>query len=450
MQLNLIFIISFIFFMPFRLWALSPTSNIQDLSRRQEDERIMKLLMDEKMFTAKELSFMKALIGLKSKILSGDLMSYHQIALFVNLHTDALRNNLSLYYFLEQFYLKYPKEDILKQVLRTVLLEIGVGIGVIDSQVKRNSGLIERMTFEGRLKYTDELMIFDDGQKALYVDVGISYGVETFQLMQTINRRIGRTQYALVAFEINATQYVLYDLKRKKKIFVNALGQAFYGRNVDPNIIQYWLDPDQVEREFVALYQSAFENMRKRLNEPGHQLLHSGDFVLEKLEVMDPRLKREFALGNAFLVEGDVLKNFPEKMDQINGVRIMNLLQYFNFKHQAQIILKFFRRLKRKGKIVFNAQKFTLHEKDNMNKDGSEFIFVLEKIDTNRAELKIYLHPKYRMQSLWYQFLPNIFNVELRAVRKMLHQAGIQFFETYYYHPWEWAFHREQTIESAA
>ena len=233
-KIKLSFLIAFILWNS-SLFCLAPSSSFHP-NQNETELGIVERLIDEDFYSHDELKFVEEL-GLKMVeiyTLKGQLHEFKEWSeQFWLRYKKSIQGNLSLYRIIEEMYFTYEWNDEFRDFLYELLLEITTYSVVEESRsIERpfQARKIPAYTQLGRLAHIDDAL--ESYYRSIkgsfgYYDLASAYGTETFRTYQAIQALHvpGEVDLHCVAVDINFYQYVLYDLKNRVKIFLDAFGR---------------------------------------------------------------------------------------------------------------------------------------------------------------------------------------------------------------------------------
>lgn len=404
---------------------LAPQSNLFVLSQNQDDREIEDWLFAAGLFTDFEVEELNKLRDVVNRhIADPNLWRGYPSFVHQERFIKAIKNNLSLYPYLEAIYLSYPYDDPFKAFLYEILMQVGTAIGVTDERNPRKLKYVQRMTEVERLIDTHELIVPYLPQHGTFYEMGASFGSDTLDLYKDMqseaSRRTRDVKYVLVDW--NFVQYVFYDRKAQKKIFINSYGEPVYARDVS-SYDDFFIDIEKMKRVSKP-HKAKIAAMMEEIKKGNRRFIKDGDLVLERMAVVNPEIKKgqyPFALQQL-----DLTGDLPESMEPADVIRVMNVLQYYRTREQKAVFQNLLSILKPNGRIVFNIKNFTTGGTKSFDKQDCKFTFVLQKNADESFKLLISVRPKYRL------FFIDMFlglNPEIRATRKLLKSLSINWHE---------------------
>lgn len=291
--------------------------------------------------------------------------------------------NMSLFSHVETYFLTSLKEENINatytEYLKRILYTIGTqGTALFDHDATQNDEkLIYRQTEPDRLTILDKVILqkTDPHTKSIvFYDVGASYGSTTLDTHNMLKENFPSADIRVMPADLNMDHYILYDLKNKKRIFINGIGQV---REIYSLDVEKHKTPLTNTKHAEDQYNPIIKSLKKQINNK-NRFAGNDNYVLEKVVLLDPQLK---SIKNTKPLQYNAKHALDDQLPKANIIRIANLLQYFaSNKVKAKILNNLLTKLKDGGMLLFNYEEVT---------EDSKYLFALKKQGTHVEILMI-------------------------------------------------------------
>ncbi len=299
-----------------------------------------------------------------------------------------------------------PEHSLIDQVNYALFNQSSV-IQLYDKDVVTwDSQTVPKESSEGRLKHFDQLGLqyvsnyFKEPSKQLQIlDVGASFGFSSLETYRFFQQHYPNTQLHVV--DRNIDNYILFDLKTKKRIFYNAEFQpvALFRMNKKlPILTEVFINlnfrKSFNDKPFLKKYKklgSKKHNLYNGLllqaqrNNQNHYT-HENSIIVERIRTIHPELVSLETQGHVKIYHQDAKLPF-DSIPNSDVIYLANLLYYFSDDVQSNILNNLISKLNPNGILIFNCSRFS---------EGSYFTLVIQKRNDGKINFSYVPTERYK------------------------------------------------------